>query len=259
MCWISGTKREHFAKIAHKNHLHSVHNEWVFRVNFSPIEFLRLSGLYHSSTKINCNAEIHRNSQFRKEYTMDEIMKAKKIYEFIGLLECSYVPRSHSTASFELLFYHNKLESLTVRPRRDLHRQFSAVNVSSRNIRNCGSKLSRSSVWQLSLDSEHAYTYRQTHVYIYLKWLNVEGMSMGTDVPNTFDEDNMKMIGFDMVERVAKRLYEETGYGPKDVQVLFQYLFQFLKLTVFEGDWTARLLRSEWIDHVRSHRSLSAR
>ncbi|KAF8372937.1 hypothetical protein PRIPAC_79366 [Pristionchus pacificus] len=61
---IPCTKREHFAKIAHKNHLHSVHNE---------------------------------NSQFRKAYSMEEILNAKKIYEFLGLLECS--PTSEGSAA----------------------------------------------------------------------------------------------------------------------------------------------------------------
>ncbi|PAV87820.1 hypothetical protein WR25_06060 [Diploscapter pachys] len=59
-----GTKREHFAKIAYKNHKHSVHNP---------------------------------KSQFQKEYTFDEVMNARKIYEFIGLLECS--PTSEGAAA----------------------------------------------------------------------------------------------------------------------------------------------------------------
>jgi sterol carrier protein 2 len=59
-----GTKREHFAKIAHKNHKHSVHNE---------------------------------NSQFRKEFSFDEVMNARKIYDFCGLLECS--PTSDGSAA----------------------------------------------------------------------------------------------------------------------------------------------------------------
>ncbi|VDM61904.1 unnamed protein product [Angiostrongylus costaricensis] len=59
-----GTKREHFAKIAWKNHLHSVHNP---------------------------------NSQFTKEYTLDQVLNAKNIYDFMGLLECS--PTSDGSAA----------------------------------------------------------------------------------------------------------------------------------------------------------------
>ena len=59
-----GTKREHFAKIGYKNHLHSVHNE---------------------------------KSQFRKAFTLDEVVNARKIYDFCGLLECS--PTSDGAAA----------------------------------------------------------------------------------------------------------------------------------------------------------------
>lgn len=59
-----GTKREHFAKIAWKNHLHSVHNP---------------------------------KSQFTKEYSLDQVLNARKIYDFMGLLECS--PTSEGAAA----------------------------------------------------------------------------------------------------------------------------------------------------------------
>ncbi|KJH52078.1 thiolase protein [Dictyocaulus viviparus] len=58
------TKREHFAKIAWKNHLHSVHNP---------------------------------NSQFTKEFSLDQVINARKIYDFMGLLECS--PTSDGSAA----------------------------------------------------------------------------------------------------------------------------------------------------------------
>ncbi|VDK77699.1 unnamed protein product [Litomosoides sigmodontis] len=59
-----GTKREHFAKIAQKNHKHSVNNP---------------------------------NSQFRKEYSLEEILNARLIHDFMGLLECS--PTSDGAAA----------------------------------------------------------------------------------------------------------------------------------------------------------------
>merc|ERR1712119_222620 len=50
-----GTKPEHFAKIAWKNHKHSVNNP--------------------------C-------SQFQKEYSFDQVLNGKKIYEYLTLLQC---------------------------------------------------------------------------------------------------------------------------------------------------------------------------
>ncbi|VDM09930.1 unnamed protein product [Wuchereria bancrofti] len=59
-----GTKREHFAKIAQKNHKHSINNP---------------------------------NSQIQKEYSLDEILNARVIHDFMGLLECS--PTSDGAAA----------------------------------------------------------------------------------------------------------------------------------------------------------------
>lgn len=50
-----GTKREHFAKIAWKNHKHSVNNP---------------------------------NSQFQKEYSFDEVLQSRKVYDFLTILQC---------------------------------------------------------------------------------------------------------------------------------------------------------------------------
>uniref|UniRef100_A0A8C3VUE3 Sterol carrier protein 2 n=1 Tax=Catagonus wagneri TaxID=51154 RepID=A0A8C3VUE3_9CETA len=50
-----GTKPEHFAKIAWKNHKHSVNNPY---------------------------------SQFRKEYSLDEVMTSQSVFEFLTLLQC---------------------------------------------------------------------------------------------------------------------------------------------------------------------------
>lgn len=49
-----GTKREHFAKIAWKNHLHSMHNP---------------------------------KSQFQKQFSLDEVINARKIYDYMGAYE----------------------------------------------------------------------------------------------------------------------------------------------------------------------------
>ncbi|CAI4227307.1 unnamed protein product [Auanema sp. JU1783] len=129
-----GTKREHFAKIAHKNHLHSVHNP---------------------------------KSQFTKEFTFDQVMNARKIYEFMGLLECS--PTSDGSA---------------------------AAILCSENFLN-------------------------KHPHLRAQAVELVGMKLGTDQPSVFAEkSNIKMIGFDMIEKISKELYQETGITPNDVQVI---------------------------------------
>ena len=44
---------------------------------------------------------------------------------------------------------------------------------------------------------------------------------MKTDYASSFKEDSMiKMVGYDMAKSAAKAVYEKTGLGPKDVQVV---------------------------------------
>ncbi|XP_072560621.1 sterol carrier protein 2 isoform X2 [Paramormyrops kingsleyae] len=50
-----GTKPEHFAKIAWKNHKHSTNNPY---------------------------------SQFQEEYTLNQVLKSRKVYEYLTLLQC---------------------------------------------------------------------------------------------------------------------------------------------------------------------------
>ena len=59
-----GTKAEHFAKIAHKNHKHSVNNPYA---------------------------------QFQKEYTLQEIQNSPHVHEFLTRLQCS--PTSDGSAA----------------------------------------------------------------------------------------------------------------------------------------------------------------
>lgn len=44
---------------------------------------------------------------------------------------------------------------------------------------------------------------------------------MGTDESTVFEtKSNIQMIGFDMIKKLAERLYKNTGYGPNDIQVI---------------------------------------
>jgi sterol carrier protein 2 len=129
-----GTKREHFAKIAYKNHLHSVNNP---------------------------------KSQFQKKFTLDEVINARKVYDFMGLLECS--PTSDGAA---------------------------AAVIVSENFLNKNPRLREQAV-------------------------EIVGMELGTDEPSVFEANsNIKMVGFDMIQKISRRLYKNTGLSPNDVQVI---------------------------------------
>ncbi|CAP37890.2 Protein CBG20965 [Caenorhabditis briggsae] len=128
------SKREHYAKIAYKNHLHSVHNP---------------------------------KSQFTKEFSLDQVINARKIYDFMGLLECS--PTSDGAAA--------------------------AIIVSDRFL--------------------------EKNPRLKSQAVEIVGLKLGTDLPSVFAEkSNIKMIGFDMIEKISKELYAETKLTPNDVQVI---------------------------------------
>jgi acetyl-CoA acetyltransferase len=49
----------------------------------------------------------------------------------------------------------------------------------------------------------------------------IAAQAMTTDYPSTFVEKSMiKMIGFDMAREAARQVYEKSGIGPKDVNVV---------------------------------------
>lgn len=51
--------------------------------------------------------------------------------------------------------------------------------------------------------------------------VNIAGQVMTTDFPSSFEGHSMtKMIGYDMAKSAAEQLYEKTGTGPQDVQVV---------------------------------------
>jgi len=51
--------------------------------------------------------------------------------------------------------------------------------------------------------------------------VEIVAMGLGTDQPSVFDDKNcMKMLGFDMAQRTAKRVFKEAGLTPDDVQVV---------------------------------------
>lgn len=49
----------------------------------------------------------------------------------------------------------------------------------------------------------------------------IAAQAMTTDYPSTFEEDSMiKMVGFDMAKKAAEKVYQQSGLGPEDVDVV---------------------------------------
>jgi acetyl-CoA acetyltransferase len=49
-------------------------------------------------------------------------------------------------------------------------------------------------------------------------WIAAQAMT--TDYPSSFGDSMIKMVGYDMAVAAAKQVYEKSGLGPKDVQVI---------------------------------------
>ena len=61
-------------------------------------------------------------------------------------------------------------------------------------------------------------------------------MEMTTDTPSTFEEGDMKLVGFDMTKHAAKAVYEQSGKGPEDVDVIELHdCFSANELITYEG------------------------
>jgi acetyl-CoA acetyltransferase len=53
------------------------------------------------------------------------------------------------------------------------------------------------------------------------KAVEILGMAMATDLPSTFEEKSMiKLIGSDMTKKAARKVYEQSGFGPENVDVV---------------------------------------
>ncbi|XP_056452441.1 sterol carrier protein 2 [Gadus chalcogrammus] len=128
-----GTKPEHFAKIAWKNHKHSTNNPY---------------------------------SQFQDEYSLDQVINSRKVFEFLTLLQCC--PTSDGAGA--------------------------AVLASEAFVRRHG--LERQAV-------------------------EIVAQEMVTDLASTFTEDScIKMVGYDMTQLAARRVFAAAGLQPGDVDVV---------------------------------------
>jgi acetyl-CoA acyltransferase len=127
-----GTTAEHFAKIGHKNHKHSVNNPFA---------------------------------QFQDEYTLEDILAARMIYDPLTKLQCS--PTSDGSAA--------------------------AILASEAFV------------------DEHGLAGQASEIV---------GQAMTTDFQDTFDGTAKGIIGHHMNEAAARKVYEQSGLGPEDFQVI---------------------------------------
>jgi acetyl-CoA acetyltransferase len=128
-----GTTAEQFAKIGYKNHKHSVNNPY---------------------------------SQFQDEYSLEDILNAKMVYEPLTKLQCC--PTSDGAG---------------------------AVLVASEEF-----------VRKHRLEKQA---------------VEIAGMAMATDLPSTFEEkSSIKLVGTDMARKAAQQVYEQSGLGPENGDVV---------------------------------------
>ncbi|MBW2229914.1 MAG: lipid-transfer protein [Deltaproteobacteria bacterium] len=142
-----GTKPETFARIAVKNHLHSVHNP---------------------------------RSQYREACSIEEVLASRMIHDPLTLLQAC--PTSDGAAA--------------------------AVVVSE------------------------AYLSAHPHPGA----IEIAGMALTTDRADDFSRGRIGMVGMGMTERAARQVYEQTGIGPNDVQVIELHdCFSTNELITYEG------------------------
>jgi acetyl-CoA acyltransferase len=66
--------------------------------------------------------------------------------------------------------------------------------------------------------------------------VEIAGQAMATDLPSTFDGGDIEMIGSDLTRTVARRVYEQSGLGPENVDVIELHdCFSTNELITYEG------------------------
>jgi acetyl-CoA acetyltransferase len=143
-----GVTAESFARIGEKNHRHSVNNPY---------------------------------SQFRDEYSLEDILNAPMVYDPLTKLQCC--PTSDGGAA--------------------------AVLASARFVQEHG------------LEAQA---------------VEIVGQAMTTDFESTFSGSDMSLAGVDMTRAAARAVYEESGLGPEDVDVVELHdCFSANELITYEG------------------------
>ncbi|MEN8183963.1 MAG: lipid-transfer protein, partial [Myxococcota bacterium] len=67
--------------------------------------------------------------------------------------------------------------------------------------------------------------------------IEIAGQAMATDLPSTFDEKScIKMVGFDMTRKAAQKVYQQSGLGPENVDVVELHdCFSCNEMITYEG------------------------
>ena len=68
------------------------------------------------------------------------------------------------------------------------------------------------------------------------KAVEVVGMAMTTDFPSSYEGSMMEMVGSEMTRKAAQKVYEQSGYGPENVDVVELHdCFSANELITYEG------------------------
>jgi acetyl-CoA acetyltransferase len=68
------------------------------------------------------------------------------------------------------------------------------------------------------------------------KAVEIIGMEMTTDMPSTFEDGDMALVGMDMTKAAARSVYEQSGHGPEDVDVVELHdCFSANEMITYEG------------------------
>lgn len=68
------------------------------------------------------------------------------------------------------------------------------------------------------------------------KAVEVAGMAMTTDFPSSYAGSMMEMVGSEMTRKAAQKVYEQSGYGPENVDVVELHdCFSANELITYEG------------------------
>jgi acetyl-CoA acetyltransferase len=66
--------------------------------------------------------------------------------------------------------------------------------------------------------------------------VEIAGQAMATDLPSTFKGGDIEMVGADLTRAVSRRVYEQTGLGPENVDVIELHdCFSTNELITYEG------------------------
>jgi len=82
------------------------------------------------------------------------------------------------------------------------------------------------------------------------KAIEIIGMAMTTDFPSSYEGSMMKMVGQDMTRAAAQKVYEQSGLGPENVDVVELHdCFSCNELITYEGlGLCGEGKAGEWID-----------